>query len=857
MNIYKYIGLFFVLLCGFLDFPLAAQADIPTSVSVGISSSGLVGGFSVVCNASSTNATALLLHGDLPFSYSVYGYMRRPCTDGIVTFDNFDLNTYLNNDGMYPAWLSYARTPLTVVVKDTTDLYAPDVPLYHQLINLVGASNSYNYGVLSPTDLTYPTLAIGPSFDFNGSTWTSSATTTSPVPTPAGNSNVLFLPGLEASRLYHTKQNCVGDCEEQLWLPTSNNDVEKLYMNSDGKSKDPGVYTRDILNTAGPLGIKKIYSAFSEKMDELVQQGEINEWKPYAYDWRQDVQDIVDNGTPYQTGRISLIQTVKALASSSANGKVSIVAHSNGGLLAKALLVKLQEMKSSGQNDLIDHIDTVVLVAVPQLGTPSAVAAMLHGFDQSIAGPGGVWVVLNDSYARELAKNMPGAYGLLPSKSYIDNVSLSPVTFVDNPIPSEIMGSFVRQYGSVIDNYLEYIAFLRGQGDRTNPTFLQTLLPLKLSGDLLWRAELLHQKIDSWIPPSNVHIIQVAGWGIDTLATFQYEPKFECQSETPNGGMGTCGYILDERPIFSPDGDSTVVNASAILPIGEKWILNLAKINNDKSILESTRTHKNILEASPLINFISEYISDNPVSSSVYLGTTTPISDFNRLHLSVHSPVSIDAYDADGNHTGKICAPSIDFCIVEENIPNSSYVEFGEGKYLNLPEEKAKKIRLVGTDIGTFTYEAQEIAPNGSSTLVSYTDIPVTSQSVAEITINPVTNKSELAVDVTGDGKTDFTLSPQKDFDPVLYLQIMQKTIDSLDINQNKKDAFDKRIEKIVTLIQKNKIDKAKDKVKNISQTLEQKITKPVPKKPKPGKMSKAEAQLLLDMLNQLLDNIK
>lgn len=194
---------------------------------------------------------------------------------------------------------------------------------------------------------------------------------------------------------------------------------------------------------------------------------------------------------------------------------------------------------------------------------------------------------------------------------------------------------------------------------------------------------------------------------------------------------------------------------------------------------------------------------------------------------------------------------------MEEDIPNSGYYEFGEGKYINLPEDQAKSIKLQGTDIGTFTFESQKVIPSGTATTTYYIEIPVTPQTVAEITFDTTTHQSKLNVDVNGDGVTDFIVAPQADFDPVLYLQMIKKTIDSLDLSQSQKNNFDKKIDRIIPLVKKGKIDRAKTKIENMSKMLVRKLAQPTPKNLKAGKLSKTDAQLLLDMLNQLLDNIK
>jgi len=663
-------------------------------------------------------------------------------------------------------------------------------------------------------------------------------------------SNVLFLPGLESSRLYENNGG-----ENQLWEPSGNGDVETLYLNNNGTSINQNIYTRDIVketNTpipTGPAG-RNIYKSFSEAMNQLVSDQKIKEWQAFAYDWRQSPEDVVSTPQKYDNGTtLSLVPLLQVLETSSKNGKVTIIAHSNGGLVAKALLKKLQDDKTAGTNNLIDNVDVLILIAVPEIGTAKAVSAILHGYDQRILGG---WL-MDEVHARELGRNMPAAYGLLPSKEYIDRVSASPATFVDNVVPSQVTTKMVQTFGSAINSYSEYKDFLFGNEGRTNPAIGQTKLPIKLSSSLFAQAENLHNSTDTWIPPTSMRVIEVAGWGLNTIASFEYYPK---SAACPPGAITCPPYVLDERPRFTSDGDGTVVVPSAqyMSSIGnaEKYWVNLFQYNSSVIV---NRDHSDILEVDPILDFLSNTIQ-NEATNSNYLSTTTPSDSENRFRISVYSPVTLDAYDADGSHTGKICPSNSEFCYIEENISNSSYMQFGEGKYLNLPEDGMSKVKLQGTDIGTFTYESEKVLPNGTSAISSFVSIPVTTQTQAEITINPNTQAPQLKLDVTGDGITDFTLNPSATFDPITYLQIMKVTINSLDLSQAKKTALSNRVDNIIKAIQNGKINKATLKADRFKSALEKKLAKPDPKKPKPKKLSKTDAQLLLDMLNKLLDNI-
>ncbi|MDO8659269.1 MAG: DUF5018 domain-containing protein, partial [Candidatus Parcubacteria bacterium] len=740
------------------------------------------------------------------------------------------------------------------VVDEANHTISLDVPLDTDITNIAPIILLSDKATVSPNsnvaqDFTNPMVYTVTAEDGSTQTYT---VTVKKVCTTDCFSNVLFLPGLEASRLYTQKTVLGLPVEDQLWEPSGNPDVEDLYLNTDGTSINPDIYTRDVIDRG--LNIQNIYKSFSNMMDSLVSSKKIEDWKSYAYDWRQDVQDIIDNGTKYKDGNVLLIDSFQSLVDSSKNGKVTIVAHSNGGLIAKALLKKLQDDKNAGRNNLIDKVDVLILVAVPEIGTAKAVPAILHGYDQQILGG---WL-MDTIHARELGRNMSSAFGLLPSREYINRMNASPVTFVDSLIPSNVATKLVQAFGGALDSYDEYKSFLFGGEGRTNPTIDKTNLPISLSQSLFTKAESLHNNIDVWIPPTSMRVLEVAGWGLDTVASFEYYPRLD----------NNLSYVLDERPRFTSDGDKTVVVPSAqymgVSGKAEKYWLNL---------INSKIEHTTILEFPNLLDLISNVIIKLPLDNLPYLSINMPINTSNRLRMSIHSPVTFDAYDVNGNHTGKICPTDSEFCYAEENILNSSYLEFGEGKYINLSEDQMSKVKLQGTDIGTFTYNSEKVLPDGTSTIYSFVDIPVTTQTQAEITLNQA-GVPQLALDVTGDGVNDFTLAPNDNFDPIIYLQIMKKTIDSLDLSKSKIKAFDNRVDSIIKAIQKGKISKAKLKIEHFKKALtlhpkendkekkereeknEREHEKEKKENKKPKQLNPTDAQLLLDMLNKLLDNI-
>ena len=575
-------------------------------------------------------------------------------------------------------------------------------------------------------------------------------------------SNVLFIPGIEASRLYTKDTN--GN-EKQLWEPHGNGNVESLYLNSDGASIDPNIYTKDIIkesNTPFPMGSagQNIYKSFSNTMDQLATDQKINEWQAFAYDWRQSPDDVVVTPQKYNDGTtLSLMPLLKVLEQSSKNGKVTIVTHSNGGLVAKALLKKLQDDKNAGINNLIDNVDVLIMVAAPEIGTASATPAIMHGYDQAIVGG---WL-MDETHARELGRNMPGAYGLLPSKAYIDHVSASPATFVDNTTPSNTTTKLVQTFGSAISSYDEYKDFLFGAEGRVNPLISETKLPISLSQSLFTKAENLHNSIDVWTPPASLKVIEVAGWGLDTVASFEYYPKLVCPEQ---GFSGACGYVMDERPHKTVDGDGIVVEPSAhytsFIGGAKKYWVDLPEHNRQLRTFRRNREHKDIFEVASLNTLIQSVINNKDIVLDTVLKDTEPIDTKNRFRISIHSPVTLDAYDSDGNHTGKICPTTSDFCHVDENIVNSSYMEFGEGKYLSLPEDGIKTIKLSGIGTGTFTFDLDELNGDTPISSTTFKDIPVTTTTKVSIDLqNDLTTLSPLHIDTDGNGTVDFNLAPK------------------------------------------------------------------------------------------------
>lgn len=564
---------------------------------------------------------------------------------------------------------------------------------------------------------------------------------------PTCASNVLFLPGIKASRLYKDTDHGTVDT---LWPPTLfSNDLSDLALDADGNSMND-VYTDDVLESAGSANF---YKSFVADLEKKKQDRVINDFVPFAYDWRMNVKDVAYGYTPYPGDYKSLMDETSRLAQSSKTGKVTIVAHSNGGLVAKELLIGLEEM---GEQGLVDR---VIFVGTPQMGTPISILSLLYGYNEALVG--GLLASRKD--VRELAENMPGAYGLLPSQEYFNRTKESLVSFLSEHTRYK---TFHDGYGEHIDSWNELVDFLTsGNDDRIKPEKGDVEYENILNETLLNLTGPMKEELDAWEPPAGVEVIQIAGWGLDTIRGVDYTERKKATCYTAAGGIVPSCIEGDEyEPVYEPkftvDGDSVVTAPSALMlkeaPNVKKYWVNLWDYSK-KHVFNLN--HADILEAGSLRAFISQLTTRTENSDTLpeYISVTRPSNYENaqsRIRMSLYSPLTVRLTDAAGNHTGRAEAGA-DTPYVQE-IPGSVYHEFGERKYVTFPAGEPIAIELNGYDTGSYTLKFEEVSvtPAGEETVshTAFEYLPVTPETTVKLTVSEegLSGLSNLEADVNG-----------------------------------------------------------------------------------------------------------
>jgi hypothetical protein len=593
--------------------------------------------------------------------------------------------------------------------------------------------------------------------DYTSESWSATEIENSVVPvTTGGASNVLFLPGLEASRLYKD-----GITENQLWEPNRNDDVEKLFLDENGKSLNQNVYTKDILDEVNVslLGQKNIYKSFEADLKKWKNDDKIiNDYSAVPYDWRLSLEDILEGGTISDGDHISytgksiapyIIRELRRLAKTSKSGKVTIVAHSNGGLLAKALTNKLGVEAES-------LIDKIVMVAVPQVGTPQAIGGLLHGYDQGLPAD---WLplLLSPKTARTLANNMSSAYNLLPSNAYFNgngSETSTPVISFEN---GSLTQPFINKYGNEIDTPTKLHNFLLDSEGKVSVDSDNVVSPSTINAKLLGYAKDVHQLLDdNWSVPSSISVYQIAGFGEETLGKIRYWTGIECV-KTFHSWCLKYQPKLQYSPEVVIDGDGTVVAPSALAMSADaenvkRFWVDLKKYD---TLLNWEREHADILEVSELRSFIKDNIlTRKNTEFPQFISDSMPSNNSEkRLHYILHSPLALSAQDTSGNEISASVS----------TIPGATYRRFGEVQFISLPASVAHAVMLTGLAEGSFTLEMQEVENDAVVAETTFAGIPSSDKTkvTIEVTDGTIENASPLAVDFDGNGVIEFSLEPK------------------------------------------------------------------------------------------------
>lgn len=643
------------------------------------------------------------------------------------------------------------------------------------------------------------------------------------IPTKLCCSSVLFIPGIEGTRLYGTEVAPLGlgTHTTMLWEPALSSDVKRLYMNQNGTSKDASIFSGEPIGRVfeNELGIGSIYGSFMKFLDRLRDAGTISEWRSFGYDWRRSIQDIVSGPEKKATTTESLMQVVQDLAQRSPTGKINIIAHSMGGLVAKELIRTLVD---AGKSNIIDQ---VISVAVPNLGTPSSLSSLLHGDGLEML----YGAISTAATGRGLAINSPSIYSLLPSQQYFSSILSPSIAFATTSMTTINHNA----YPLSISKQTDQTAFiLDSQKSRKKASVADVTTPAKGNASLLAAAGILHASLDAMTLPTAIGFWSIVGWGTATTKTLSYaEDKI-------------CAFITLQRlcpshqNVTTQMGDGTVIAPSAAFNSGKVISADLRAIGQRDG---AGAEHATILESSTTQHQIQDIITA-PASASPILepgmswGEPDYTKDASILVASTHSPVELHVYDSEGRHTGPI--PTPDFMkkpgsyfttAYEAKIPGTKYEQQGDANdpvsFVYMPEGKQETYTFVlkGTGVGPVDFELERQYGGEQLGSVHYPLFAVTpltnattTYTVSSETITtsstPIASKP-LRIDVDGNGSVDITATTSSEIslDANALFDKLQAFVKARIGDTKKGQQLCNRIEKVAVLARKGKLRQLHD----------------------------------------------
>jgi pimeloyl-ACP methyl ester carboxylesterase len=490
---------------------------------------------------------------------------------------------------------------------------------------------------------------------------------------------VIFLHGMVGSKL--------GSASDSYWIPDFgefDQDLHHLRLDGNGESVEQ-------IFLGGAIG--DFYDKIADKMRKHDTDGdgiadlEVHSW---SYDWRMDLNKTAK----------SIERSINGLDTD----KVSIVAHSMGGILAAKYIA----------NGNAHKIDKFITIGTPHLGAPKA----LYVFET-----GGLIGGINDWFVakglKRLAPNMSSAYQLLPGPHYF--------SFHNSYYVQKITdrGWFKSPRVEKFTTYDSTKQYFSGRSWANQ--------------NLLNNSVAFQQELNMPATLRLVDSYQIAGYNMSTHGLIKEKYK-------QNGSYDNA----DFDPI---DGDGTVPLISSTLGgqvkryVGTFWddYYYEPTYNPAKTYLIKGVDHSELQKNDTVIKQVLQILDGNPARVP---GMDWRAKLSSTLKIRVESPVDLHVYDQEGNHVGPV-----DEFTYDENIPTATYTESGHTK-TTVVENGIYNVKLDGTGTGTATLILQLYNEIGETVkTVRFDHVEVNPDTVITTTTD-MNNPIQLVIDKNGDGNT-------------------------------------------------------------------------------------------------------
>ncbi len=345
-------------------------------------------------------------------------------------------------------------------------------------------------------------------------------------------------------------------------------------------------------------------------------------------------------------------------------------------------------------------IDKIIFIGTPHLGAPKAYKALMYGDDMGIRFG---FSILYPAEVKYISQNMPGVFELLPSKKYIDTNSNAYI------------------YDGI--NKKDWLSFDETENFMMSSGRNSLIFPI---------SDNLHDSIDN-LDLENLNSFNFSGCGM-TKTIGQI-----ITTEKSNGS--------EEHKILYSNGDETVPLISSDVRAKSNYYV-------------TGYSHSALPSASGIKQDILSILQNSSTAENfANVSTSSDVCLISGRAISVHSPVSLDIYDANNNHTGISSDGNIEY-----GVNGVSFDEINGEKFAFLPSGIDYKIILNGEGSGTFDFYIEDVSGNDKvSNEKSWLSVPIESTSSKFQII--ISSSSSQIIDVDENGDGDFENHFEAGFD--------------------------------------------------------------------------------------------
>jgi pimeloyl-ACP methyl ester carboxylesterase len=431
------------------------------------------------------------------------------------------------------------------------------------------------------------------------------------------------------------------------------------------------------------------------------------------YDWRLDL-DSEDHFN-------RLDQIIDLALKNSGAKKVILLAHSMGGVIARAYLISRPASAAK--------VDSLISMGTPYWGSVKPYYGLVDGYD--FGNPD-----VTNKTMKILARNFPAAHFLLPQLPFMCD------TNVQNC-------DTTNQWLSLDESFsVQYTGYVKGPGGIDDYTADDRLI-WNINAVLLERARRFWARmgtVDNPTPlPSGVKHYVIIGYGNQTMDGYRLE------TATDDDYVAIGSRRVKGVPLWG-DGDITVPLKLAQIKTATKTYYVRFKVGVFGSKIVVSSKHGDLPAHPTVQSLVWDILEGKPNDGVLYSYSKPSAFDTENVDFTLHSDAHLSITDeGSGGRLGFNSRGGID-----QTLPTGSFVAIGKAEYASLANVSNRyQVTVEGIREGKFTLEINIGRGGNTLTKFYYPEVPVRQGTRAQLNLSPTqAASSPPPLTVTTDGRT-------------------------------------------------------------------------------------------------------